>query len=108
MSAVAGNLFSGLPVGRLPEELFEDIVSRPGLRIERIVSTGQAGTDWYDQAHGEWVILLAGSAGLEIEGEAAIRTLAPGDWINLPPHCRHRVAWTDGEEVTVWLAVHYR
>jgi cupin 2 domain-containing protein len=32
--------------------------------------------------------------------------LAPGDWVEIPPHVRHRVEWTDSDELTVWLAVH--
>jgi cupin 2 domain-containing protein len=80
----------------------------PGARIERIVSTGQASPPdfWYDQDRTEWVIVLAGSAGLMIEGESALRILAPGDYIELPPHVPHRVEWTDADEPTVWLSVH--
>ena len=43
-------------------------------------------------------------AGLEVEGEAT-RALQSGDHVFLPAHCRHRVAWTSGDEPTVWLAV---
>ena len=84
------------------------LLSRPGLRIERIVSTGQASPPdfWYDQPEDEWVILLAGSAGLAIDGEAE-RTLAPGDYVFLPARKRHRVTWTDAVRPTVWLAVHF-
>ena len=39
-----------------------------------------------------------------IEGEAAPRILAPGDYVLIPPHVRHRVEWTDADEPTVWLA----
>jgi cupin 2 domain-containing protein len=40
------------------------------VRFERIVSAGQATPvdAPYDQDHDEWVLLLAGSAGLWIEG----------------------------------------
>jgi cupin 2 domain-containing protein len=82
----------------------------PGARIERIVSTGQASPPgfWYDQDWAEWVVVLAGSARLLIEGEAEPRILAPGDYLEIPPHVRHRVEWTDGAESTIWLAVHVR
>jgi hypothetical protein len=33
--------------------------------------------------------------------------LGPGDWLLIPAHQKHRVAWTDPEAETVWLAVHY-
>lgn len=101
----SGNLYRGLPA-QAAEELFEPLLERPGLRLERIVSTGQATApgQWYDQAADEWVVLLAGGAGLLIEGEPAPRRLVPGDWLLLPAHCRHRVEWT--EAATVWLALH--
>ncbi len=54
------------------------------------------------------MILLAGAAGLLIEGEAAPRRLKPGDYVELPPHVRHRVEWTDPDRPTVWLAVHWK
>lgn len=54
----------------------------------------------------EWVVVLAGRAGLLIAGEAAPRILGPGDYLELPAHCRHRVAWTDQGQPTIWLALH--
>jgi cupin 2 domain-containing protein len=54
------------------------------------------------------VIVLSGSAGLLVEGEAAPRHLRRGDYVHLPAHTRHRVEWTDAGEPTVWLAVHHR
>ncbi len=104
-----GSLFSGVQAGSASGEVFDELLARPGLRIERIVSTGQASPPgcWYDQADGEWVVLLAGEARLLIAGETAPRTLRPGDWLDLPPHCRHRVEWTSPDQPTIWLAVHY-
>ena len=104
-----GNLRSGLPVRPLPDEVVDLLVDRPGLRIERIVSTGQATPEgqWYDQDTDEWVLLVEGSARLRIEGEQADRELSQGDWILLPAHCRHRVTWTRAEPPTVWLAVFF-
>ncbi|MBS0559344.1 MAG: cupin domain-containing protein [Proteobacteria bacterium] len=100
------NLFAGLPA-RADEELVTELLARPGLRIERIVSTGQTTPEDrpYDQPHDEWVALLAGGARLWIEGEGE-RALAPGDTLLIPAHRRHRVTWTDPEAPTVWLAVH--
>lgn len=81
----------------------------PGLRLERIISTGQAMPegDWYDQAWDEFVVLVSGAARLRIEGEDEDRALEAGDWILLPAHCRHRVAWTQTAPPAVWLAIHY-
>lgn len=107
--ADAGNLLATTHAGSDGGEIFETLLAAPGCRIERIVSTGQASPPgfWYDQPGGEWVMLVAGAARLRIEGETAARTLAPGDWLDLPAHCRHRVEWTAPDRQTVWLAVHY-
>ena len=51
--------------------------------------------------------LLSGGAGLRFEDEAEPRVLAPGDYLLIPAHRRHRVEWTDPETPTVWLALHY-
>jgi cupin 2 domain-containing protein len=101
------NIFHNLP-DALPDELFETLAEAGNVRIERIVSHGQATPvgEWFDQGWDEWILLLAGSAGLLMEGDEGPRTLRPGDYLMIPAHCRHRVAWTDPGERTVWLAVH--
>ena len=103
-----GNLFEAIPASS-DDERFDEILRRGELRIERIVSTGQASPDgfWYDQEAHEWVLLLRGRAGLEIEGREGIVELRPGDHLDIPARVRHRVAWTAADEPTVWLAVHY-
>lgn len=80
------------------------------MRLLRIVSHGQATPpgEWWDQPDDEWVVLLAGGAGLLIEGEAGPRVLGPGDWLHLPAGLRHRVEWTAAGQATVWLALHMR
>jgi cupin 2 domain-containing protein len=102
------NLFDDLPKATGQETLL-DLFKRPGVRIERIVSTGQSSPPgfWYDQAHGEWVAVLAGEARLRFEDEPAARTLHAGDFLDIAAHRRHRVEWTHPTEPTVWLAVHY-
>jgi cupin 2 domain-containing protein len=104
-----GNVFANLP-RRLPEEESTILAERAGAYVERIVSTGQASPSgfWFDQDWAEWVIVLEGAAGLRIEGEDAPRRLGPGDYLELPPHVRHRVEWTDMDRPTVWLAVHWK
>ena len=102
------NLFAALPKAAAAE-ITETLLARPGLRIERIVSTGQASPPgfWYDQAEGEWVVLLAGAAGLRFADEPEPRVLRPGDWVEIAAHRRHRIEWTDPSAPTVWLAVFY-
>ena len=101
------NLLAAVP-DALDAEQVVDLLRAPGVRIERIVSTGQASPPgfWYDQEQGEWVALLQGEAGLTIEGEA-VRHLVAGSFVHLPAHCRHRVEWTSAAPPAVWLAVHY-
>ena len=108
MSLVPANLFADLPTAAAQEQLTE-LLSRAGLRIERIVSTGQASPTgfWYDQPQAEWVVLLRGQAQLRFEDEAQARALVPGDFVDIAPRRRHRVEWTAADEPTVWLAVHY-
>jgi len=105
----ANNLFSIIP-GEIPQEITEVLLRTPEFHLERIVSSGQATPpgEWYDQDTHEWVVLLSGAAGLLFAGEDRVRVLRPGDYVLIPAHCRHRVAWTDPEEKTVWLALHYR
>lgn len=102
------NLFDDVPE-RLTGEQVLELLAAPGVAIERIVSTGQASPEgfWYDQDRPEWVLLLAGSAGLRFEDESEPRVLRPGGHVLIPAHARHRVAWTDPAKPTVWLAVHY-
>ena len=88
-------------------ETFDEILARPGLRIERIVSHGHVTPEDepYDQGWDEWVLLLAGGARLWLEDQGEIE-LAAGDHLLIPAGRRHRVAWTDPGRPTVWLAVH--
>jgi len=103
-----GNIYSRVPAD-LPDELFEDIVVTGEVKIERIISDAHSSPPgfWYDQEKSEWVVLLRGSAGVRFEGAEETIVLRPGDWINIPAHQKHRVEWTDPNEKSIWLAVHY-
>lgn len=101
------NLFERLTVPARDEE-FVELLSRDGVRIERIVSTGQSTPvdAPYDQGHDEWILLLRGAARLWVEGEGE-KALRPGDHLLIPARRPHRVTWTAENEPTVWLAVHF-
>jgi len=103
------NLLVHLPDARFGE-IVDVLLTRAGVRIERIVSQGQISQPefWYDQEEGEWVLLLAGAARLRFADEADTRLLGPGDWLEIAPHRRHRVDWTDPTVPTIWLAVFYK
>ena len=101
------NIFKNIPTN-LDEELFQDIIAKDGVKIQRIVS--QAHTtpegEWYKQVENEWVLVLSGSAIISFESDNDIK-LEKGDHLNIPAHKRHRVSWTSEDEKTVWLVVFY-
>ena len=101
------NLFTNIP-DNLPEELSEPLVQTENTQIERIVSRGHTSPKegWYDQDKNEWVLLLKGAARLAFEDGIEV-AMIPGDWLEIPAHQRHKVVWTDPDEETVWVAVHY-
>ena len=103
------SIFADLARSTAKDEQFSELLKRPGLRIERIVSTGQCSPPgfWYDQPDGEWVLLIQGSARLRFADEPEARTLNPGDFTDIAAHRRHRVDWTAPGQPTIWLAIHY-
>jgi len=103
------NLFDQIPAA-LPDELIETLGRSEHVRIERIVSRGHASPAgfWYDQEQHEFVLLVGGRARLAFADGRASVDLAPGDWLEIRAHERHRVDWTDPQQDTVWLAVYYR
>ena len=100
------NIFD-LPSSLPNKELFEPLVSADNILIERIISTGQTTPpgEWYDQDKDEWVILLQGEATLAYADGSEIK-LAPGDYLFIPAHQKHRVEYTSSEPPCIWLAVH--
>jgi cupin 2 domain-containing protein len=103
---VPANLFADLPSASAAE-VFTALLDRPGVRIERIVSDGQATPEDAPmvQAWDEWVVLLKGEAGIRIEDSPAL-TLRPGDYLTIAAGQRHWVTFTAKDQPTVWLAVH--
>ena len=103
-------MFDGLPAlveGHPTHEQTLDLLTLPGVRIERIISTGQSSPPgfWYEQAEAEWVLLVSGAAELRFADKDATRALKPGDYVFIAPGRRHRVESTAAEEPTVWLAI---
>ncbi|MDK9693340.1 MAG: cupin domain-containing protein [Sulfurimonas sp.] len=101
------NIFENISAS-LPDEFFEEIVAKRGMRIERIVSYGHTTpqNEWYDQSRDEWVMVLRGEAILSFFDGDNVKMRA-GDYITIPAHKKHRVSWTKPDEETIWLAVHY-
>jgi cupin 2 domain-containing protein len=101
------NLLRDLPAAGVGE-IVERLAGNERVRIERIVSRGEASPKgfWYDQEEAEFVLVLAGTARLRF-ADGEVMALGPGDWVDIAPHRRHRVDWTDPDQPTVWLAVFY-
>ena len=101
------NIFASIPQ-RLDQELVEILLENKDVCIERIISKGHTSPDsgWYDQPKNEWVMVLKGEAVITFQDEPEIR-LAAGSYIDIAAHKKHRVSWTDPNNETIWLAVHY-
>jgi cupin 2 domain-containing protein len=110
MAEQSHNLLLDLPNAQTGE-VFTELLARPGLRIERIVSAGQSSKErlFYDQEQSEWILLLQGCAQLELEvaGQMQCVTLQQGSFLHIPARCRHRVLSTSKQVQTVWLAIHF-
>lgn len=102
------NIFH-LPTALPSEELFEPLVEKDHILIERIISTGQATPpgEWYDQDRDEWVILLQGEAILSYTDGTQVQ-LKAGDYLFIPAHQKHRVEYTGSNPPCIWLAVHLK
>ena len=87
-------------------EVTDTLLRCGGVRIERILSTGQTSpTDfWYDQDEDEWVSVLQGSAALQWD-DCSITELAAGDWVLIPAHKKHRVERTSSAPPCIWLVM---
>jgi mannose-6-phosphate isomerase-like protein (cupin superfamily) len=83
-------------------EHVEELIHVGDVVIEQIISGVVDKPVDYDQDHDEWVVLLEGSAELEVNGERL--SLEQGDWVLLPRRTPHRLIRTT--QGTNWLAVH--
>ena len=88
-------------------ETFRTLLDLPGIRLEQIVSNGQASAEgfWYDQKQTEWVMLVRGTAVLRFDpgGDVALKS---GDFLLIPANTRHRVESVSID--AIWLAVHFQ
>jgi mannose-6-phosphate isomerase-like protein (cupin superfamily) len=95
----AGALSQSVPVAG---ESFHPLATIGGARVEHIVSSDAPDTVEQVQQWDEWVLLVSGSARLELPG--GLVTLGPGDWLVIPAGTPHRVRATAAG--THWIAVH--
>jgi cupin 2 domain-containing protein len=101
------NIFENLPA-ELKEEFIEEILSSKDFKVERIISEGHTSPPdfWFDQDKNEFVLLLKGKARLSFE-DGSNAELKPGDYLTIKAHQKHRVDWTDSNQKTFWLTIHY-
>ena len=98
------NIFANLASGS--KEEFQTLLETPNVRIEQIVSNGQASPEgfWFDQSESEWVVLLKGSATLRYDDGLTVN-MHTGDSLTIPAQTRHRVDSVSAD--ALWLAVFY-
>ena len=104
---VDGNLYKNLPKN-LEKEVFETLVIKKGITIERIISNGHTAPEigWFQQEKEEWIVVLQGDARLQLfSGKEVV--LSVGDYYCIPAGVKHKVVYTSASEPTIWLAVHY-
>jgi len=102
-----GNIHSKIPSAK-DREIFQTLAQNKKLKIERIVSQGQATEEgkWLKESHAEWAIILKGAAKLRFRKDNRLIKLKTGDYIFIPKNTPHRIEWTPPREKTIWLAVH--
>ncbi len=103
-----GNLLKDVP-RELAEEMVDVLVEKKGVRIERIISTGQSTPDdeWMDQDRNEWVLVVSGAARLSFKDPQEVVEMSKGDWANIEAGRKHRVDWTTENQPTIWVTVFY-
>lgn len=102
MSGVGDGMLA--PGGDAPPdgETHLDVAGAGGFRVEQILSGHVTTPVEFIQAHDEWVVLVEGSAVVEV-GSRRVE-LRPGSWLMLPSGTPHRLVRV--EPGTSWVAVH--
>ena len=101
MGISVSNLFNY----ELPErdkEIITTLLKHKNIEVKRIVSNSLITPNTFKQKEDEFVILLEGSAKLEINGE--IKTLKRGDFLFIPANTKHTLLKTNKK--AIWLAIH--
>jgi cupin 2 domain-containing protein len=104
MTPPVTHLFAPASGADSARETFHPLLESPHVKLEQIISRGQASPPdfWYDQDEDEWVLLVRGVATLEF-ADGGMVELTAGDHLTIPKHVRHRVHRTS--EDAIWLAL---
>jgi cupin 2 domain-containing protein len=98
------NIFEDIPK-KITGEIVKRLLSSKKFMIERVVSAASnLPSHVYNQKEGEFVMLIDGYA--ELEFQKQIVKMRKGDYINIPPHSKHRILKTDKN--TQWLCIFYK
>ena len=84
-------------------EDFTTLFEKEKIKIVRIVSSDTLETKEYCQEEDEFIILLEGSAKLDLDGKVV--ALNRGDTLYIPAKSKHKVLATD--KGTLWIAIHF-
>ena len=105
---ITSNLLKNIPLDS-SEEIFETLLDKEFIKIERIISHGEVTTPgkWYRQEDDEFVLVLSGDAIIQYKDGKNVE-LKPGDYLYIPALQEHRVAYTNKDETTIWLAIFFK
>jgi cupin 2 domain-containing protein len=94
----------------MDKELFQSLLTTRSIKIERIISTGQATKKgkWLKSKRNEWVIMVKGAAKLRFFKNNRVVKMKEGSHVLIPANTLHRVDWTVPRQRTIWLAVYYK
>jgi cupin 2 domain-containing protein len=96
-----GNLFDG-SAAPATGETFDVLLAHRNLVVERIVSSDGPKGATFEQPQDEWVLLIRGTAVLQVDGRRV--ELTAGDYLFIAAGVPHTVEETSGG--ALWLAVH--
>ena len=86
------------------KEIFKNLLSHKNVKINKIISPPNFSSEEFIQDEDEWVILLQGSAILEIQETTT--KLVKDSYIFIPAKTPHKIIATDSNIETIWLAIH--
>ncbi|NET24795.1 cupin domain-containing protein [Okeania sp. SIO1I7] len=86
------------------EEILKNLLSHKNVKINKIISPPNFVSEEFIQDEDEWVILLQGSAILEINQKNT--KLVKDSHIFIPAKTPHKIISTDPNIETIWLAIH--
>lgn len=88
------------------DEIFETLIEKKDIKIERIISYGQTSPKdyWYDQDQDEFVLLIEGEAKIKYESGEIIK-LEKGSSLYIKAHEKHQVIYTANP--SIWLAIFF-